>query len=313
MKNTTGIILGVILVIAVIWGVMYYSGQDETPSVDEQSQSGSLYVSVTDATLDINNISEIDMEIEKVEVYSEEKGWVTISDDSKIYPLLALKDSGKAKLHGWKDIDAGTYSRVRVTLGDTNVRTKAGSTIKVVIPSSQVVSNSTVVVNGNEKSHITLDFLADRSLHIAAGNKYIFTPVINSEARSNAQIAVASDEMVTVSGGKVDSQTKVGVDLQGSSRTNFELNTSGTSKLEVKSTSGNIITIDFNGKTYTSDSAKAREAVVTTDLDATGGGSLNVDGVLDTNLNTNINTNTNTNSGGSSTSGSGGLNLDLNY
>ena len=312
MKNTTGVILGVILVIAVIWGIMYYSGDKTNENTDQETnQVGSLYVGIKDATLDMNSISEIDMEIKKVEVYDEAKGWITIGDDSKTYGLLALKASGKAKLYGWKDINAGTYSKVRVTLGDTSVKTKAGSTVKVVIPSSQIVSNSSIVVNGDERSIITIDFLADKSLHIASGNKYIFTPVINSEARSNAQISVASDDMVTISGGNLDSSNTVGVDLQGSSRPNFELKTSSDSKIEIKSASGNMITIIFDGKTYTSNTAKVQESIVNTELDATGGGSLNVDSGLDANLNTSTNTS------GSSTSGtgsaSGGLDLKLNY
>src|SRR3989344_4156128 len=97
MKNTTGIILGVIILIALIWGISAMSNKEEAPKVEAQ-KTGTVYVGVTDQTTGIKNVSEIELEVKKVEIWSETSGWVTVSESSKNFPLLKLKADGTIKL-----------------------------------------------------------------------------------------------------------------------------------------------------------------------------------------------------------------------
>jgi len=302
MKNTTGIIIGVIVLIAAIWAITYYSGRNETPAgtSGEETGSGNLYISITDQTLAIENVNEIDMRVNKIEVYSKEEGWITIGSDPKTFALLALKANGQAKLYGKTEVNTGLYERIRVTLGETNVRTKAGATVKAVLPSAQVVINSNIRVNADANAHVTLDVLADKSLHLAAGGKYVFAPVIYTQARSNANVTINTDETVAVSGGRVDADTRIGVDLEGASRPNFELITDGGARLEIKSVLGNVVSFSLDGQSYVTNISKVQENVTTeTQTETDASSSLNLNGVLDVNSSANTNTNSN-------------LNLDLN-
>src|SRR4051812_2320615 len=98
MKNSTGMMVGIVVVILIIIGaVVYhknYSDDRLPPATTSQSQTGNVYVGVTDASADIKNVNDIDMSIRKVEIYSAATGWVAISSDPKMYSLLALKSNG---------------------------------------------------------------------------------------------------------------------------------------------------------------------------------------------------------------------------
>lgn len=258
-NNLWGIILGVIVILAVVGGIMWYRAEPEvTGDYDMGSNSkGQLYVGVTDATADIKNVNELSMEVKKVEIYNSTKGWVTVSADSKKYNLLALKNGNKVEFYAKSDLDAGKYERVRVTLGDITIKTKTKGDVKAYSAGAQVVMNMDVNVAANEATHITLDFLADKSLHTTTDGKFVFAPVVNAESRSNAQVAVSNDNVVTSIGGKVDSNASVGVDLSGSSRTNFNL-TTGTD-LKVDDSVSGTIKFMLGGQTFINTGAVQEE------------------------------------------------------
>ena len=272
MKNVTGIVIGVILIALVAWLVISAAKNDE--NVDEQNAMGQLYIGVTDATADISNVTDIDMEVEKVEIYSQAEGWMTVSSNSKTYSLLELKASGKTELYASEEVEARIYDRIRVTLGDVNVRTKTNGTIEAAKPNSQMVINGRMNVKAGESTHVKLDFLADKSLHMTSDNKYVFAPFVSTESRSSAVVSVSSENVVTVAGGIVDSTLNVGMDLSGTSRTNFQLTTDNT--LKVESSLGGSASFILNGKTYT----KAEDAEDTkndSDVEGGAGGSIDIE------------------------------------
>ncbi|MES2930186.1 MAG: DUF4382 domain-containing protein [Patescibacteria group bacterium] len=311
MKSSNGIILGILLVVVIVWGVVAYQKKHNT-------DGEGLYVSVTDATADIKNVTDIDMTVKKVEVYSAAKGWTTVSADAKTYKLLSLNASGETKFYGKKsDLEAGTYDKVRVTLGDTTVRTKTKGDMKATLPTSQIVMNATIKVSDDAKSHLTLDFLADKSLHMTSDDQYVFAPVVKAESRSNADVTVSADtDTVMISGGTVDSTATVGVDLDGSSKGNFELKTG--SDLKIQSQDNGKIMFMLGGKSVTSDVSinQENQAGTTTATD----GSLNVNGSLNGSVNTNgstsgginIDAGASTNSGSTSGGATGGGSVNVN-
>jgi hypothetical protein len=298
--NLTGVIIGALLVVVIIIGVLHYQKVNNKPE-----HSGSLYVGITDASADISNINDIDMSVKKVEIHDAQKGWVTLGSDTRTYQLLSLKSTGAVKFYTREDVEAGSYDKVRVTLGDTTVHTKSNGDMKAAMPSSQIVFDTHVTVAENESSSLKLDFLADKSLHAATDNKYVFAPVVRSEARSKAEVKVASDDTVTVNGGSVDTLATVGMDLDGSSKSNFELATDNT--LQIGAQSGNNLTFTLGGKSYTSDNSKVWEDQ---------GDKINTNG-LNINLNADgsakTQTDTSTTNSGSNTSTNGSLNLNVGH
>ncbi|MES2224098.1 MAG: DUF4382 domain-containing protein [Patescibacteria group bacterium] len=291
--NLGGVIIGAVIVILAIGGVFWY--QNERAMQDDKG--GSLYVGITDATADISNVNEVNMEVKKVEVHSATQGWVTASSDSKSYNLLTLNSEGKTELYAKAKVVAGTYDRVRVTLGDTVVKTKTNGDVKAYSPSNQVVMNMAVNVQKEGNTNLRLDFLADKSLHSTSDNKYVFAPVVNAESHSGAEVAVGDSNEVESTGGMKDSSVSVGVDIDGTSRSNFSL-TTGTD-LKVDGSLLGSVKFMLGGKTYSENSSAQESTNGTTTTNA--------------GANTNVNTGANANTGAGNANVNVGGAVNLGY
>lgn len=249
MKGTTSVVVCAIVVIVAISGILRYQQNKES------EQYGQLYIGITDATADISNVNDVQMNINKVEIHSATQGWVTISSADKPYELMQLHAQGKTQLYTNATAVADTYDKVRVTVGDVIVKTKNQGNVKATTPSSYIVINSTVNVRDNADSVVKIDVMADKSLHATTDGKYVFAAVVAGESRSGTTVSVAGDDSLSVSGGSVDSSVMVGVDLDGISKANFQLHTDST--LKIDSGLGGVKFM-LGNKTYTeSDSASA--------------------------------------------------------
>ncbi len=255
MNNTSNIIVGVVVVILIILGVLWYQDNKKTEMAPTTSSNtsgiGSLYIGVTDATADINNVSDISMQIKKVEIRNSAGEWVTVSSSSKVYNLLNLKENNTIKLYAQSNVPAGLYDRVRVTIGDSKVKTKSRGEVKAYVPASQIVFNMNINVLPNESTHLKLDILADQSLHLTADGQYVLALVIRAQSESGADVTVTSDEVVIVVNGKLDSDVSTGLDLDGTSRMNFKLDSKDDIKVEAPV--GGAVRFMLNGKTYMDD------------------------------------------------------------
>jgi hypothetical protein len=172
------------------------------------------------------------MSVKKVEIKSKDSPWVMVSSDEKVYQLLSLDASGKTELYAKAYVSAGTYDKIRVTLGDVVVKTKSKGEIKANLPSSQLVIDSNIVVKEKANTSVKLDVLADQSLHTTNKGEYVFASVVKAEARSEADVTVSGDSDITSSGGKVDQDATFGVDLTGKVKKNFILKTGKSLELE---------------------------------------------------------------------------------
>ena len=159
-------------------------------------------------------------------------------------------------------------------MGNSVVHTKTKGDVKAVIPGSQVVINTRLKINNGADSHFKIDFMADKSLHATSDGKFVFAPVVQVESRSNAQINVGSDDMVQVSGGTVDTNTTIGVDLSGSSRVNYQLQTD--SSLKINSETNSQTTFILQGKNFTADTSIDQE----NQLDKNGSVDANLDSII---------------------------------
>jgi len=52
--------------------------------------SGTMLLAVTHAAADMGSVSSVRMTVDRVRVYSQTEGWVTVSSTPKTYDLLAL-------------------------------------------------------------------------------------------------------------------------------------------------------------------------------------------------------------------------------
>ncbi|MCK6462416.1 MAG: DUF4382 domain-containing protein [Candidatus Pacebacteria bacterium] len=244
MKN---ILVGVIIIAAVAAGVYFYNQRNqnqegvfptENPfsssaiSTSPISGKGEVVFVVADKSVDLQGVSEVELTASRMELYSAGSGWVAVSGQAKTYNLLQLKSSDQLSLAGRADIDSGTYNQVRLTIDKVVVQTKNGARLTANVPSNTFAVANTVVVNSGETATVKLDFNVAESLHTTVSNEYVFAPVVEVEARSNADVAVGSNNIVSISGGSVSSDIKAGMDLNGEVKINFKLDAGAVIKLE---------------------------------------------------------------------------------
>jgi len=254
MKGITGVIIGAVIVVGAVLGTLWYQQSQNT----EGEHKGTLYVGITDAAAGISEVNDIELTVKKVEIYNATEGWVSVSSSDKAYKLLTLDATNKTELYAKADVAAGMYDRVRVTLGDVIVKTKSKGDVKATTPSPYVVADMMIKVNERANTFVKLDVLADQSLHVTSSGNYVFAAVVASEAKSDAQVVVAGDNSMIVSGGTVNGSVTVGVDLSGVSRAGFRLVTDNT--LNVESSLTGAVKFILGGKEYTESSSASGEA-----------------------------------------------------
>jgi len=277
MKN---VVITVIVVVLIIVGAVFVfknKNADDVKSGDENSQNptavsgeGKVFFTITDAAADMKNVSEITMTVNKAEIHSQSKGWVTVSSEEKDFNLLALKSKGELALYTASTVSADSYDQVRLSVKKVSVKDKAGKTSEAKLPSGVLKINSKVEVRDQATSTVKFDFLADKSLHMTGNGKYIFAPVLKAESRSNADVEIKTGDNVVISGGGVDANITVGMDVDGETKTDFILD----SKAGIDIDAGGLIQL----KGVTSTKSKATAS-------STNDGSIEIktDAVLNTN------------------------------
>ncbi len=240
-KTALGVILGVVVVIA---GAVYLMSRPVSPLQNNEENinyngtsdnttgvQGRAVFSITDAAADMGAISEINMKVSSVEVYSEANGWATVSATPRVYNLLDLKNRNESELLADADLSAGTYNQIRLRIDSVAVKTKAGAIKVAKVPSSSLAINTKLVVKANETSSANFDFMADKSLHTTTTGEYVFAPVVKTETRSDTSVTVSNASVVSINGGNVDDTNTVGMDIDGSIKVNFQIKS--TTKLNI--------------------------------------------------------------------------------
>lgn len=247
MKNTIIVIVVVILVI--LLGVWAYASRDNSGlngyNQDDGVAKGEVVVSVTDAAADIEGVSEVTLTAEKAELYSNSRGWVSVDGGSKEFELLTLKNNAQSQLYGKAEVASDTYSKVRMTISRVEVTAKNGSVVRATVPNNRVEFAADVAVSAGKTTEAKFDFLVDKSLHMASSGEYVFAPVVKFDSKTDTTVTIGQNNIVLTSGGNVEGTYNFGMDLDGSMKADFELNTNSELKIE----NGTIINtnLDLSG------------------------------------------------------------------
>ncbi len=155
-------------------------------SDDLSNNPGTMQVLLTDAP---GNYEEVWVDILEVRVHKQadaeedDNGWRTINDQPVQVDLLQLTN-GNYEILGEAELEPGTYSQMRLILGDQNELIMNGETHHLSTPSAQqsgLKLNINAEIEGGESYTLLLDFDASRSI-VKAGNSgmYILKPVIKA-------------------------------------------------------------------------------------------------------------------------------------
>ncbi|TSC83891.1 MAG: hypothetical protein G01um101413_694 [Parcubacteria group bacterium Gr01-1014_13] len=206
-------------------------GVNTNPTTTPYSAAqGKVIISITDAAAQMNGITSVQLTVDKIEMHSATQGWITVSNESKTFDLLALKAKSALALAAHTNVAQDTYNQIRLHVTKVLV-VKSTSTVEAKLPSNNLEVNGKFTVVSGTTNSVKVDFVVDESLHITGKGKYIFSPVLKIESRTNANATITTDDMVTLTGGNVESNIEVGMDVNGTMRDNFKLKTD--EKLEI--------------------------------------------------------------------------------
>lgn len=151
------------------------------------SGMGTMTVEMGDAPID--SADAVNVFIERVEVNrdGESNGWTTLNEPQQSYDLLELTN-GATEVIGTAELDAGTYSQIRLILSqDGHSVLVDGSEYDMLVPSGAqtgIKLNVNADIQEDIEYVILLDFDASRSVREAGQNnpavQYLLQPVIKA-------------------------------------------------------------------------------------------------------------------------------------
>ncbi len=231
MSKSLLIIIGIVVVAAGLWyGFSVMQNPGTSPLGSGKSAyapiptgQGRVVFALKDAAeASMQGATSILVTIDKVEAHNATQGWITVSTTTKQYDLLQLKQSGAVALLADANLAAGTYDQIRLDISTVDVITASGHhTAK--LPSHMLKIVGDTVVTADHTSTVSIDFIADKSLHLTGKGVFILAPVVKLETKSDTRVDIDSDEHVTVKDGRVESETNEGMDEKGETKVDFEL------------------------------------------------------------------------------------------
>lgn len=162
--------------------------KEEVQMEEEEAAPRSFKVSMTDAPGDFQSLV---VEIESVEAYMENSGWVTLNNETQFVSVLDLTNGIETSLALQQDAEFGTYTKLRIKFGESNkLMVETNVEIGGLITSSVTTefdlefegSNEIEIeideeVSAEQGVDILLDFNVAQSIQ-EDGEAYIIDPMI---------------------------------------------------------------------------------------------------------------------------------------
>ncbi|MHB1049301.1 MAG: DUF4382 domain-containing protein [Bacteroidota bacterium] len=173
-----------IFVIALLAGVILTGCKnDDNPAAT--GESGQMQVTMVDAPAAAYD--SIMITVLRVEIHSssaaDTEGWITLENRARTYNLLSLVNGTEAVI-GDARIATGTYTQMRLVLGDSCYIYSNGMAVALKVPSSEIKLNLNATIEANATLKIVLDFDATRSL-VTTSAGMILKPVIKVLSTTN--------------------------------------------------------------------------------------------------------------------------------
>ncbi len=196
MKATTLVVFGLFLLILLIACGQAATGPDTSsaPTSEKQASAGKagMVVYAKDAQ---GEVSSVTTTVTKVEATRSDGSTVLLYEGSQKMTLDAKTTSKIAQ----KEVDAGTYEEIRITLGQSaTVTEKDGTTHTAAVQTAQIKGKVQEEVKAEQTTHVVFDIPLEGSLSLegkseatSGGYKveeftYVFAP--KSEAKTSTAV-----------------------------------------------------------------------------------------------------------------------------
>ncbi len=184
------------------------------PSGEQTAGEGRVVFTITDAAADMGSVTSVMVTIDSIRVHSDTEGWVTVSSTAKTFDLLKLKAEASQELMADVQLKEGSYQQLRLDISKVVV-VDADGEHQAKLPSGELKVVGGFDVSANSTAVAKFDFIANESLHVTGNGEYILAPVVQLETREDADVEVKADKKVEVKSGKIKTNVKVGMDVDG--------------------------------------------------------------------------------------------------
>jgi hypothetical protein len=140
---------------------------------------GTIQVIVTDPPSP-EEIDSLVVQVTSIEAHlaaGQDSKWVTLLSEPTSFDMMELV-GGKETNLGSQEVDAGTYTQVRMNIAEATV-TVDGMEHDVLIPGGTLKFVRPFQVQGSETTVIILDFDGKGSIHVTGAEKYMLKPVVS--------------------------------------------------------------------------------------------------------------------------------------
>jgi hypothetical protein len=145
------------------------------------NENGRIKMYLVDAPATLESVF---LEVVQVEVHSADNGWLVINDVPQNVDLLTLTN-GVSALLGDEILPVGTYTQVRLILGDDNYLYDNGVRYDLEIPSGQQSGLKFIHpfnILPDNLYELYLDFNADKSIVLTGSGQYHLKPTVRLQA-----------------------------------------------------------------------------------------------------------------------------------
>ncbi len=192
-------------------------GNQTERNLSRTGPQGTLAIGITDALVRTSNLESLMMSVDNVRVHSDD-GWISLSGSSEV-DLLELADDEEVALLTSESVPEGSYDAISFEISSVEVEedttgTQRNGSMEAVLPSSEVVLDLSFDVSENETTAVTLDFLADESVHTTTDDEFVFAPVIRATVEEDARVNEDGDTL-EISGGTMAADERFEMDIEG--------------------------------------------------------------------------------------------------
>ena len=185
-----------ISLIAAVVSMIAFTACEKQPA---NTNEAGITVKMTDAPGDY---AALNVEIERVEIYSESSGWVELSNESQIVNVLELTNGVETTLASSTRLEAGIYTQVAVYFGsDNSIQVQQnGEFVSLEIGGEgMIVSDIHAEVAAGASAEVLLDFNVAESVVLING-EFVLNPVVETiaDAETGLQGHVEGDAFAHV-------------------------------------------------------------------------------------------------------------------
>ncbi|MBP9152625.1 MAG: DUF4382 domain-containing protein [Flavobacteriales bacterium] len=153
--------------IAAVVSMVAFTSCDK--NVKNDGKEAGVTINMTDAPGDY---AALNVEIERVDIYSESSGWITLSSEAQMVNVLELTNGAQTTLASSSELEAGLYTQVAVYFGSNNsIQAQAdGQFVELDLGAeSMIVIDIHEEISASSNTDILLDFNVAESVVLVNG------------------------------------------------------------------------------------------------------------------------------------------------